>query len=52
MDEAMTNNEKVVASQTRKTTKDSVRADGKQKEAGRRVQDALEDDEVRETPQA
>jgi hypothetical protein len=43
----MTGNKKVAASQTRKTAKDSVRVDGKQKEAHRRVQDALEDDEVR-----
>ena len=40
--------ENVVASQPRTTTKDSVRTTGKQREAERSVQDALEDDEVRE----
>jgi len=39
--------EKVVTSQPSNTTKDNVRTDAKRKEAERRIQDALEDDEVR-----
>jgi hypothetical protein len=37
----MMDNEKVVASQTRKTANDSVGADGKKREADRRVQYAV-----------
>ena len=40
--------ENVDTSQARTTTKDSVRTTRKQREAERSVQDALEDDEVRE----
>ena len=44
--------EKVVTSQPSNTTKDNVRTDAKRKEAERRIQDALEDDEVQMDAQA